>query len=55
MPWEDVFIVSQAGVVSGEPSGELVYPESKAGAGSTTTGRALTGPETSAAGQRHGL
>ena len=33
MPWEDVFIVSQVAVVSGEPSGELVYPGSRAGAG----------------------
>ena len=44
MPWEDVFIVSQVAVVSGEPSGELVYPESKAGAGEKHEGAADGAP-----------
>ena len=39
MPWEDVFIVSQAAVVSGEPSAELVYPEPTAGGRRQREGR----------------
>ena len=34
MPWEDVFIVSQASVVSGGPAGDLVFPDTGAGEGS---------------------
>ncbi len=33
MPWEDLFIVSQVSVASGEPSGEFVYPEPRDGGG----------------------
>ncbi len=43
MSWEDVFIVSQAAVVSGEPSAELVYPEPAAGVDGNEKGADGTG------------
>ena len=44
MPWEDIFIVSQVSVTPGEPAGDLVHADLKAGGGADEDGSAGVAP-----------